>query len=150
MRVRLDLVVRRADFFRETGLLERAVVLFLLVVLRFLDDVVRFLAVVRRFLLAATRFLALAGLLDALRDFLLGFEEARRDVERTEPFLFLRDAAAFNCSPCMDCGPDSRAGRPGASRVRFSIQGILAEGVTGIQAFLITRSRIVDRLSKSS
>ncbi len=88
VRIRLVLAVPRAVFFLATGRLLLAAVLFLCVALRFL----LFAG------LAAVRFLP-----DALRRF--GFAAARRDVERTEPFVFLRDPAAFNCFPLFGLWP---------------------------------------------
>ena len=95
VRVRLVLAVTRAVFFLATGRLLLVAVLFLCVALRFL-------------LFA-----------DALRRF--GFA-ARRDVERTEPFVFLRDPAAFNCFPLFGLWPRPSSRTPRSFRVRFSIK----------------------------
>jgi hypothetical protein len=92
---------------------------FLLVALPFFLLVpVRFLLVAVRFLLAAVRFLLAAVRFAAARD--AGFAAVLRVVERTEPFVFLRDAAAFNCFPLFGLWPRPRAGRPGTSRVRLT------------------------------
>jgi hypothetical protein len=88
VRVRLVLAVEGAVFFLAAGRLVLAV---------------RFLPVECRFLLAAVRFLLFAVLLDALLRF--GFPAAFRDVERTEPFVFLREPAAFNCFPLFGLWP---------------------------------------------
>ena len=73
----------------------------LLVAARVLRVTVRFL-LVERFLLVAVRFL-LVERLAALRPF--GFAAVLRAVERTEPLVFFRDAAAFNCFPLFGLWP---------------------------------------------
>jgi hypothetical protein len=77
----------------------RVVAVFLGVVARF-DVVPRLevvgLAVLRRAVVPLVVRL-LAGRLAVLR--LVDFAPARRVVERTDPLLFFRDAAAFNCYP---------------------------------------------------
>ncbi len=119
VRVRLDLAVRRAVFFLATGRLLLAAGRLLLATGRLLLAAVLFLCVALRFLLfaglAAVRFLP-----DALRRF--GFAAARRDVERTEPFVFLRDPAAFNCFPLFGLWPRPSSRTPRSFRVRFSIK----------------------------
>ncbi len=102
VRVRLVLAVEGAVFFLAAGRLVLAV---------------RFLPVECRFLLAAVRFLLFAVLLEALLRF--GVAAAFRDVERTEPFVFLREPAAFNCFPLFGLWPQT------SSRTLRSIPGPL-------------------------
>ena len=132
VRVRLVLAVEGVVFFLAAGRLVLAPVL-LVVAVRFLLVECRLLLAAVRFLLAAVRFLLFAVLLEALLRF--GLAAAFRDVERTEPFVFLREPAAFNCFPLFGLWPRT------SSRTLRSIpdpllyQQILAEGVTGIQLF---------------
>ena len=134
VRVRLVLAVAEVVFFLAAGRLLAAVLLLVEVRLLLVEG--RFLLAAVRFLLAAVRFLLFAVLLEALLRF--GVAAAFRDVERTEPFVFLREPAAFNCFPLFGLWPQT------SSRTLRSIPGpllyqrILAEGVTGIQLFFET------------
>ena len=140
VRVRLVLVVTRAVFFLATGRFLLAAVLFLCVALRFL-------LAAGRFLLAAVRFLPVGRRLDALRRF--GFAAARRDVERTEPFVFLRDPAAFNCFPLFGLWPWPSSKDAQELPGLFLYQEILAEGLTADPIFFRRRSKIMDWASRS-
>jgi hypothetical protein len=75
---------------------------FLLVGAFFLRVAARVLRVTVRFLLVAVRFL-LVERLAALRPF--GFAAVLRAEERTEPLVFFRDTAAFNCFPLFGLWP---------------------------------------------
>jgi len=126
-RAGVDVLARRTGVRVRLVLAVEGVVFFLVAVL---------LVVAVRFLLAAVRFLLFAVLLEALLRF--GFAAAFRDVERTEPFVFLREPAAFNCFPLFGLLPriSSRTLRSVPDPLLY--QEILAEGVTGIQLFFKT------------
>ncbi len=134
VRVRLVLAVEEAVFFLAAGRL--------VLVVRFLVVECRFLLVAVRCLLAAVRFLLFAVLLEALLRF--GFAAAFRDVERTEPFVFLREPAAFNFFPLFwivapDLEQDAQK-RPGSA----SLPRDFSRGSYGDPTFFQNRSRILD------
>ena len=140
VRVRLVLAVAEVVFFLAAGRLLVAVLL--LVEVRFLLIEGRFLLAAVRFLLAAVRFLLFAVLLEALLRF--GVAAAFRDVERTEPFVFLREPAAFNCFPLFwivapDLEQDAQK-RPGSA----SLPRDFSRGGYGDPTFFQNRFRILD------
>jgi hypothetical protein len=93
----------RAVFLDVTARFLLATLRFLLVVGRLRLVAVRVLLVAVRFLVFTVRFLLDAERLAALR--VLGFAVVLRAVERTEPLVFFRDAAAFNCFPLFGLWP---------------------------------------------
>lgn len=118
---------------RRTGVRVFAGVVFFLAVDRLLLAAVRLLVAVR-VLLAAVRWWLLAVLLEGLLRF--GVAAVFRDVERTEPFVFLRDPAAFNCFPFMfGLWPRTSSRRLRSIPGPLLYQRILAEGVTGDPTF---------------
>jgi hypothetical protein len=99
----------RAAFFVVTVRFLPVTLRFLLAALRFLLAVGRFLLAAGRFLLVVVRFLLVVRFLPAavrlaaLRAF--GFAAVLRVLERTEPLVFFRDAAAFNYFPLFGLWP---------------------------------------------